>query len=358
MSLNKTCLYDEHVKLGGKMVPFAGWDMPVQYVGVKDEVMSVRQKVGMFDVSHMGEFFVEGPDAVKFVDYMMCNDFAGAGPNKAVYSPLCREDGTVVDDHISYKVREDFVLICVNASNMQKDWEWFNKHVSKFNCKLTNKSDDFSLIALQGPLAEETLKKAGLLPEGDFPYYSVREHKWNGESLIVTRTGYTGEDGVELFCSHTMVKKMWAKFLELGVTPCGLASRDVLRLEVCFPLYGHELNDELTPLDAALKWTVKLTKPDFIGKAALTTYQPRFQLVKLLVNGAVPRDGYTVVNEAGEPIGKVSSGTHSVVLNKGIAEALIDITKMPKDKKFAINIRNKNYEAIYQTKAFVTGGHK
>jgi aminomethyltransferase len=358
MSIQKTSLHEEHLSLNAKMAPFAGFDMPLQYSSVKEEVQAVRNNAGVFDVSHMGEFLVTGPDAIKFVDFIMTNDFKKAEMLKAVYSPLCREDGTVIDDMICYKLAEERVLICVNASNIKKDWDWITSKKANYNCSLQNLSDDYSLLAIQGPKAASLLENIGLLSTQNFPYYSILETTFECEKLIIARTGYTGEDGFEVFSSHAFAKKFWKQLLSLGVLPCGLASRDVLRLEVCYPLYGHELNDEITPLDAALLWTVKLDKENFIGKSALAEYKPRYQLVKLSLERGIPREGYDILNENLERIGKVTSGTMSVVTGKGIAMALIEKDKVPSNKKYLINIRNTNYEANYHTKAFITGGHK
>ncbi len=358
MSIQKTSLHEEHLSLNAKMAPFAGFDMPLQYSSVKEEVQAVRSQAGMFDVSHMGEFLVEGVDAVNFVDYIMTNDFKNAEMLKAVYSPLCRDNGTVIDDMICYKLAENRILICVNAANIKKDWDWISSKTANFKITLKNMSDDYSLIALQGPESEVIMKNLGILGIQNFPYYSILETTHNGEKLIVARTGYTGEDGFEVFSSHAYAKKLWKELLEMGVKPCGLASRDVLRLEVCYPLYGHELSDEVTPLDAGLAWTVKMDKPDFIGKTALAEYKPRFQLVRLSLERGIPREGYEVLDGNNNPIGKVTSGTMSVVTGKGIAMALVEKEKNPKDKKYSINIRNTNYEANFHAKAFITGGHK
>lgn len=358
MSHLKTSLHEKHLNLKAKMAPFAGFDMPIQYTSVKEEVLAVRNNCGVFDVSHMGEFFVTGKDAVDFVDYLITNDFKGAELHKAVYSPLCRENGTVIDDLIAYKLDKERVLICVNASNIQKDWEWISSHASGFDIELTNKSNDYSLLAIQGPKSEEILKNLEIFPSESFPYYSAKAFQFNGEEIILARTGYTGEDGFELFGSHSLISATWDKLLQAGSIPCGLASRDVLRLEVCYPLYGHEITDEVTPLDAGLKWTVKLNKTKFIGKSALENYEPKFKLVKLSLDKGIPRDGYTVCDSSNNPIGRVCSGTMSVALGKGICIAHIDTNKYPNDKKFIIDIRNKFYEATLHTKAFITGGHK
>ena len=358
MQILKTSLHGEHLSLNAKMAPFAGFDMPLQYSSVKEEVQTVRSHIGVFDVSHMGEFLVTGSDAIHFVDHIVTNDFKNAEMLKAVYSPLCREDGTVIDDLIAYKLASDRVLICVNASNIAKDWDWISSKKSSFNCKLENLSDEFSLLAIQGPKAEALMIELGLVPATNFPYYSILETTVKNEKLIIARTGYTGEDGFEVFCGHEFAKNFWKDLLSHGVKPCGLAARDVLRLEVCYPLYGHELSDQVTPLDAGLAWTVKFSKPDFIGKNALENHKPKYQLVKLSLDRGIPREGYDVLNAAGEKIGTVTSGTMSVVTGKGIALALVEKAKNPQDKKYSINIRNTNYEAHFHSKAFVTGGHK
>jgi aminomethyltransferase len=356
-SLLRTHLYDEHVKLNAKIVPFAGWDMPVQYTSVKDEVLAVRNQVGVFDVSHMGEFFIEGKDAEAFADYLVTNDILAAPMGKAIYSPLCREDGTVVDDLIVYKLAPGKVMICVNASNIDKDFSWMkSKHIG-FDCSFTNLSSVFSLLALQGPKAFETLRPlVNELP--DLEYYSVFETKIGPHPVILARTGYTGEDGFEIFGTHQTIKDLWQKLMASGVTPCGLAARDVLRLEVCYPLYGHELNDEVNPFDAALAWTVKPQKTKFIGKDTLAAKKTKYKLVKLQLEKGIPREGYSVLNAKNEIIGQVTSGTMSVVLNKGICLARIEIDKVPADEVFAIDIRQKPYVAQIVKKPFVTGGHK
>ncbi|CBW28087.1 putative aminomethyltransferase [Halobacteriovorax marinus SJ] len=359
MSLLKTSLHQKHVELGAKMAAFAGYDMPLQYSSVKEESIAVRNSIGVFDVSHMGEFFVTGKDAVAFVDYIITNDFAGAELEKAVYSPLCREDGTVIDDLIAYKLGSEKVLICVNAANIEKDWSWISSHTQGFEIELVNKSNDYSLLAVQGPKAQEVLKSIEIINDSDeLVYYSAKELTRMNEQIIVARTGYTGEDGFEVFTSHEMAQTLWQKLLDAGATPCGLASRDVLRLEVCYPLYGHELNDELTPLDASLKWTVKGAKEKFIGKEALEGAVSKKRLVKLSLDKGIPREGYNILNMSDEVIGVVTSGTMSVELSKGIALGLVDRDKFPEDKKFKINIRKNNIEANYHAKAFVTGGHK
>jgi aminomethyltransferase len=354
MNLKRTALYEEHVKLKGKLVDFAGWEMPVQYKSVKDEVIQVRTAVGAFDVSHMGEFWVTGPDAENFVDYLVTNDLKAAAWGKAVYSPLCRENGTVIDDLIVYKLKPGKILICVNASNTEKDWQWMNQHKNSFKIEFQNASDDFSLIALQGPKAFETLKKlVSKLPE--LEYYSAAEIE-NG--MIVARTGYTGEDGFEIFLNHGQAKEMWQKMMELGVTPCGLAARDVLRMEVCYPLYGHEITDEVTPYDAGLNWTVKKNKERFIGKEALLNQKPQFKTAKFISEKGVPREGYRILDENQQEVGVVVSGTMSVTLNMGIAIARMKAAAFSPEKKYFVEIRQSVFPLKLTTTPFVQGGVK
>lgn len=352
--LQRTSLFEHHLELKAKMAPFAGFAMPVQYTSVKDEVLAVRKNAGVFDVSHMGEFFVKGPDAVQFVDEMITNDFASAPIGKAVYSPLCRDNGTVIDDLIAYKLEEQSVLICVNASNIEKDWNWLSAHKTNYQVELSNQSDDYSLIALQGPNAAKNLDELSLQWGSELPYYGARQFN----DLIIARTGYTGEDGFEIFGPHDQIKNFWVKLIGHGVTPCGLAARDVLRLEVCYPLYGHELNDEITPLDAGLKWTVKTKKPKFIGLDALAHYKPKYKLARLSTEKGIPREGYSILDSAGETIGHVTSGSLSVTEGFGIAMGLISIDRWPEDDQFMIQIRQNNYPAKLHKKAFTTGGHK
>lgn len=357
-NLNQTSLHAAHLELGAKMVDFGGWDMPIQYKNLKDEVLAVRNNVGVFDVSHMGEFLVTGPEALSYVDFMVTNDIQGAATGKAVYSPLCREDGTIIDDLIVYKFSEEEIFICVNAANIDKDFTWFEKHKENFDCKLQNLSDQYSLLALQGPKSYQILKEC-ISEAADIEYYSISEFKSDSPvKSFIARTGYTGEDGFEIFADHTTIKNLWCLLIDKGVEPCGLGARDVLRLEVCYPLYGNELNDEITPLDAGLKWTVKLNKEQFLGKETLAQHQPNFRTLKLILEKGIPRAGYAVENQSGEQIGVVTSGTQSVVLKKGIAMARIDKKLYQDEEKLNINIRGRQYAAQVNKKPFVTGGHK
>ncbi len=359
MSAQRTSLYDEHVKLSAKIVDFAGWEMPIQYKNLKAEVEAVRSNVGVFDVSHMGEFFIEGNEALKFTDFLVTNDIANAELGKAIYSPLCREDGTIIDDLIVYKISENYIMICVNASNIDKDFDWIESQIEGFDCTLKNRSHEFSLLAVQGPNTVKALKSIDLGCElKDIDYYSLQVEKLDMQEIIFARTGYTGEDGFEIFGPHKYIQNLWSQLVSIGAEPCGLGSRDVLRLEVGYPLYGNELNDEVTPLDSGLKWTVKMSKTDFIGKKALMDYKPNFRLVKLSLDKGIPREGYQVENEAGTILGQVTSGSMSVVLKKGIAIARIKKDLYDAENQFFIDIRGKKYKAELNKKPFVAGGHK
>jgi aminomethyltransferase len=359
MADQQTSLHSRHLQLKAKMASFAGYDMPLQYSSVKEEVLAVREKVGIFDVSHMGEFFVTGSDAVAFVDYICTNDFKRAQTGKAVYSPICNESGLVLDDLISYKLDEKRILICVNAANIKKDWEWLNSQTSGFDVQLQDLSKEYSLIAVQGPQSLKVLEDIDITQDiSQIDYYATKVDKWDGKEVIIARTGYTGEEGHEIFCSHQSAQKLWDQLLERGALPCGLAARDVLRLEVCFPLYGHEINQEITPLDANLKWTVKLSKENFIGKKALENYVPKYKTIKLVLDKGIPREGYPVLNSKEEIVGEVTSGTMSVMLGKGIALARIGSEYFSKEETYSVQIRNRVYTASRQTKAFYQGGQK
>lgn len=351
MSL-KTKLFDKHEALGAKMGDFAGYQMPLQYSSPQEEVAAVRNKAGVFDVSHMGEFFVTGEDAVKYVDFMLPNDFKSLPLNKAMYSPLCHENGGIVDDLIAYKFTDTRVMICVNAANIEKDFNYFKKFAGDFNCTLEDRSDDYSLVAVQGPESlnivhnlypnSKEVEKFGLLvPNLD-----------DTTPTVLARTGYTGEDGFEIFVPNDQIDQLWEKLMSAGVVPCGLVARDVLRLEACYPLYGHELNDDLSPLETGLKWTVKMDKDNFVGKSALAERENKHKQVKLYIEKGIPREGYKIFSADDQEIGVVTSGTYSPTLKKGIAMGLIGSeNKLADDYK--IQVRKNFVEAKRVKKSFL-----
>ena len=328
----RTPLHDRHIALGAKMAPFGGWDMPIQYTGILDEHRAVREAAGLFDVSHMGEFRLRGPDALALAQQLVTNDVGRLDADgKAQYAVLCRPDGTAVDDLLVYRLASDDVLLVLNAANIAKDWA----HVSAvaddagLDVKVRDESDDWALLALQGPNAFEVLESAAGLDASDIPYYQFRRHDglFGAERAIVSHTGYTGERGVELYLSPDAAGAAWDALVEAGATPAGLGARDTLRLEAGYCLYGHELTDDTTPLEAGLGWVVKPDAADFVGRDALASQKaggvPR-RLVGLVVEGrGIPRAGYPVVDGEGHEIGTVTSGSQSPTLGQGVALALV-----------------------------------
>lgn len=357
----RTKLFEEHKKLKGQIVPFAGWELPVQYTSIKEEVAAVRNSCGIFDVSHMGEFFVEGDDASKFVDYLVTNDIENTPSGKAVYSPLLNDSGKCIDDLIVYNINKNKILICVNASNIDKDWNWINsiyqRTKSKFNVKIENQSNNFSLLAVQGPKSHEILEKVLSLDLSAMEYYSVIHKKIESRDMYIARTGYTGEDGFEIFVQNEDVVNLWNKLIAKDIKPCGLGARDCLRIEVGYPLYGHELSENLTPLDVGLKWTVKFKKASFVGKEALEKYIPKLKQIKFYSSKGIPRDGYDLKLSSNEIIGKVTSGTLSPTINRGIGLGLIN-SDIPATENIYVDIRGQLIPIEITTSAFVKGGHK
>ncbi len=307
MSELKTCLYDSHVALGAKMSPFAGFIMPIQYAGIVQEHLAVRQHVGMFDVSHMGEIFVEGPDAEAFVNHIFTNEIRGFEPGKVLYGMMCYENGGTVDDLLVYREFEkDHFLLVVNAANIDKDFAWIKEQVKGFNCTVRNESPVWGQIAVQGPEAEKTVMDVlGYKEAADLGFYTFCDVEYKGKRLILSRTGYTGEDGFELYTTIENTIEIWDRLLKAGVQPCGLGCRDTLRFEAGLPLYGDELSPEISPVMAGLGMFCKYEK-DFIGKEALLD-QKAGNLEKKLVgieifDKAIPRAGYPVELEDGTEV--------------------------------------------------------
>jgi aminomethyltransferase len=326
-------LHDFHAAQGARFVAFGGWNMPVQYTSILEEHKAVREAAGLFDVSHMGEFLVQGSDAALFLDRLLVNAVADLAIDKAVYSPMCNGQGTVVDDLIVYRTAEDAFLVCVNASNIEKDYGWFLKQAERwgFEVKIEDQSDQYALLALQGPKAAAILTAIGVKADQGIQRFCHRLVTFAGEKIRVCRTGYTGEDGFEIYSSpraaEALAKQILAEGESYGVKLCGLGARDSLRLEAGLPLYGHELSDDITPLEASLDWTVKLNKPDFIGKNALTEQKengiPRRVLHFKLEGRRIAREGTPVRDTSGAEVGQVLSGTLSPVLNCPIGSAIV-----------------------------------
>lgn len=350
MSELKTPLYEAHVKAGGKIVPFGGYLLPVQYSGVIDEHMAVRTKAGLFDVSHMGEVMCTGKDALANLQMILTNDFTNMVDGQARYSVMCNENGGTVDDLIVYKYKEECYFIVVNAANKDKDYQWMLDH--QFGeVKFEDISESVAQLALQGPKAMEILRK--LTTEENIPekyYHAVFNAEVAGMKCIVSKTGYTGEDGVEIYLSSEEAEKMWDALLEAGkeegLIPCGLGARDTLRLEAAMPLYGHEMDDEVTPLETGLKFAVKMKKDDFIGKKAL---EEKSELTRKRVGLKVTGRG--IVREHAEVyaddklIGMTTSGTHCPFLGYPIAMALLDVDHTEIGTKVTVIVRGRKIEA-------------
>lgn len=327
MILKSTPLHEDHLALKARMVPFGGWDMPVQYTGVLAEHAAVRERVGLFDVSHMGEFLVVGKGAAAFLNQMTVNDVSKMVDGRCQYNVMCDETGCAVDDIIVMRESESRYLVVVNASNIEKDFAWLTRHKPD-GVSLTNESEAWALLAVQGPQSSKVIAQVMGQDFSNLRYYHFKKLNWQGYEVILSRTGYTGEDGFEIFVPVKGAVAAWQAFLKAGATPAGLAARDTLRLEAAYPLYGHELTSSISPLEAGLGWVVKLDKGDFVGRSVLAK-QKQEGLKRRLVGfnmteAGIAREGCPVYSEAGEPIGFVTSGTHSPTLKLAIGMALLE----------------------------------
>jgi aminomethyltransferase len=348
-TLKRTPLHDVHVALGAKMVPFAGYEMPVQYpTGITAEHKAVRQKAGLFDVSHMGEFLVRGPGAIDFVNYVTTNNVAKLEEGQAHYSTILNERGTIEDDCLVYRL-PDHLMMVVNASNAAKDLAHISRHLDKFDATIEDVSERIALLALQGPHAERILQTLTDSKLSDIGYYRFVEGKVGGQPTIISRTGYTGEDGFELYFDGQYAERIWKALMDTGeVTPAGLGSRDSLRLEMGMALYGNDIDDTTTPLEANLGWLVKLQKGEFVGKDALVAQKAKGIERKLVgfttTERSFPRHGYPVkVN--GQDSGIVRSGTMSPSLNIPIGTCYLPTASAAEGTTFSIEIRGKEIPA-------------
>lgn len=358
--MKKTALYDKHVSLGAKIVPFAGFEMPVQYSGVTEEHFAVREKAGLFDVSHMGQFFIEGAGAKDLLQYVTTNNVDVLENGKAQYSCLPNENGGIVDDLIVYKMDDEKYFVVVNASNIDKDWS----HISKYNtfgAVMTNASDDMSLLAVQGPKATEILQKLTETNLSEIPYYNFTVGSVAGvNDVIISNTGYTGSGGFEIYFKNESAEKLWDAILEAGseegIIPCGLAARDTLRLEKGFCLYGNDIDDTTSPIEAGLGWITKFDK-DFISKETFAKQKEEGINRKLvgfeLTDKGVPRHDYPVVDAEGNVIGKVTSGTQSPMKKVGLGIAYVDKPYFKIGSEIFIQVRNKNIPAKVVKMPFV-----
>lgn len=359
--IKKTCLHDRHVSLGAQMSPFAGFDMPIQYVGITEEHNAVRKHVGVFDVSHMGEVRVKGQDAEKLVNHIFVGDVTGAPDGQIFYGMMCYENGGTVDDLLVYKVNDHEFFLVINASNIAKDVKWILQNAEGFDVEIEDQSEYYGEVAVQGPEAEESVEQILGIKVKDIPFYNFKTIPVNGEDIIVSRTGYTGEDGFEIYGSHDFIRNVWDKLMKGGVQPCGLGCRDTLRFEVGLPLYGDELTDTISPIEASLSMFVKLDKPEFIGKAALAKQKEegvKRRIVGLELEGnAIPRHGYPVeIN--GEQVGEITTGYRSISTGKSVAMAMIN---KPYDKlgtEVEVRIRKKTFPAKVVKKRFYDKNYK
>jgi len=362
-SLKRTPLYEAHVATGAKIVPFAGYEMPVQYpAGITAEHRAVRTAAGLFDVSHMGEFVVRGPQALDLVQFITVNDASKLAVGQAQYSAMCREDGGVIDDLLVYRFADRYMLV-VNASNLAKDWGWVERHAAEFDVEAENRSDRTALLAVQGPRARDIVRPLLDIDADSVAYYHFREGSVAGAPAVIAGTGYTGEDGFELYLEPASAMDVWQALLDAGqshgLMPAGLGARDSLRLEMGYALYGNDLDEEHTPLESALGWITKFDKGDFIGRDALLRQREAGvtrKLVGILLTGkGFPRHGYPILVD-GDPAGVVTSGTVSPTLGLGIALGYVPASHARAGSEVRIDIRGRPVDGVVHRPPFYTEG--
>ncbi|MDO5295651.1 MAG: glycine cleavage system aminomethyltransferase GcvT [bacterium] len=363
--LLRTPLYEVHKREGGKIVEFAGWEMPVEYAGIKQEHIAVRQKIGLFDLSHMGEIEVIGPDAIGFVNGLVTNDVMRIRESQCMYTCMCRENGGIIDDLIVYRFpdREDgqqYLWMVVNASNCAKDFAWIKAHETE-QARVSDLSMQTALLAVQGPDSQKFLQP---LTDADLEvlsYYHLTRGQVAGIPAVISRTGYTGEDGFELYVAWQEAEKLWQALREAegGIEPIGLGARDTLRLEAGYSLYGHEITEETSPVNSTLNWVVSLNTADFIGKAALQAEKEqgiREAIVGLVMQSrAIPRQGYEVEDNEGNVVGHITSGTFSPSLSRGVALARIAKSHSSVGTELKVVVRSRREPALVQKPPFVRG---
>ncbi|WP_099191335.1 glycine cleavage system aminomethyltransferase GcvT [Tepidibacter mesophilus] len=366
LNSKKTALFNVHEKYGGKIIDFSGWQLPVQYESITLEHEATRNKAGLFDVSHMGEVEVTGIDAFKFVQNLVTNDISALEDNQVLYTFMCYETGGVVDDLLVYRFDEEHFFLVINAGNIDKDFEWMNKNSEKYNIDILNISDKISQLAIQGPNAQTILQKLTDIDLGEINFfYFKRNVNIAGVSCLVSRTGYTGEDGFEIYLENTKVEYVWEKLMEvgkkLGLKPVGLGARDTLRFEVALPLYGNELSKDISPLEAGFEFFVKLEKDDFIGKEALVKQYTDGLKRKIvgfeMIDKGIPRHGYEVWAH-GKQIGFVTTGYASPTVKKNIGFAIVPVEYSKLGTIIEIKVRKKFLNAQVVSKRFYTKSYK
>ena len=362
MENKKTCLYDNHVALGALMSPFGGFIMPIQYSSIIDEHNAVRQHCGVFDVSHMGEVFVTGNDAEKFVNHIFTNDITNAPIGQIYYGMMLYPNGGTVDDLLVYKMGENNFFLVINAANIDKDIDWIMQNANGYDVNIDHCSDRYGQLAVQGPEAEAVVEEVLGLACKELTFYTAKTLMVDEEEIIVSRTGYTGEDGFEIYGSHEFIVKMWNLLMESGrCKPCGLGCRDTLRFEVGLPLYGDELSKDITPIMAGLGMFCKLNKEEFIGKEALVEQKTNGFAKKLvgieLLDKAIPRHGYAVLKD-GKQIGEVTTGYHCISVDKSVCMALIDFEHSTLGTEVEVQIRKKVFPGVVVKKRFYDKHYK
>ena len=363
--LKRTPLYESHISIGARMVEFAGWQMPVQYSGHVQEHMAVREAAGLFDVSHMGEIEIRGADALALVQHVTTNDASKLEDNQVQYSTMTNTDGGVLDDLLVYRINADYFLLVVNAGGADSDFRWIENHVGILNVEVHNTSDGFALLALQGPRAEHVLQELTDHMLDRIPYYWSQRVLVDGVDSRVSRTGYTGEDGFEILCHAAHARHLWNRLLvtgqDRGLLPCGLAARNTLRLEAAYRLYGHDMDETTTPLEAGLGWVVKLAKTDFIGRDVLARQKQERLMRKLVgfevLDRAPARDGYPVVIGDNQ-VGVVTSGSPAPFLKKNIGLAYLPTQHASLGAEFFVVVRGRNVPARVVETPFYKRGRK
>lgn len=361
--IKKTCLHDKHVAMGAQMSPFGGFDMPIQYKGIVEEHNAVRNACGVFDVSHMGEVNISGPDAERYVNHIFTNDVTGAPAGKIFYGMMLNPEGGVVDDLLVYKRGDNNFFLVINASNIDKDMAWINGHADGYDIEIDPLSDDLGELAVQGPDSEKIMEEVLGIACKELEFYTFKESELDGKHILVSRTGYTGEDGFEIYSDHDTIRSLWDHLMDSGrVEPCGLGCRDTLRFEVGLPLYGDELADDISPVEACLSMFVKLDKPEFIGREVIARQKaegaPRKLIGLELADRAIARHGYEVLNDADEVVGYVTTGYRGISVDKSIAAALVDTRYAVKDSELKVRIRRKVFPARVVAKKFYKKSYK
>jgi len=361
MDNKRTCLYDRHVALKALIQPFGGFDMPIQYSSIIEEHNAVRHHCGVFDVSHMGEVYVTGKDAERYINHIFTNNIKDAPTYKIYYGMMCYPDGGTVDDLLVYKMGEQEFFIVINAANIDKDIEWMRQHAEGYEVAIDHCSEYYGQLAVQGPESESVMEEVLQLPCKELVFYTAKTQEVNNETLIISRTGYTGEDGFEIYGSQEFICAAWDKLMSSGrCKPCGLGCRDTLRFEVGLPLYGDELSKDITPVMAGLSMFVKFDKPEFIGKEALLkqkTEGPTKRLRGIELEGhAVPRHCYPVLKD-GQVVGEVTTGYRLISIDKSCAVALVD-GNIKLGDTVEIQIRKKTFPGIIIKKKFYDKHYK